>query len=212
MLEYDAEQVVYALGCRVHNADHGPQGFPGLFPPHPPSAVRGSLPTLEDLLVRCPYLLILAVLLACSGGEKLLFEDSPTVPDRPYRKLTLDFLLQSIDGNSLPITIDSVFCDDGTVAKERLSRVSFEPESTHSNPKKPDVLAVRADLNTHLCNGGSYTGITYHGTYLARQDSIIVSWPTVEVVKSGAWVGEGYMAFSAEVDVAGVKGMGTFRR
>lgn len=162
--------------------------------------------------MRCPYLLILAVLMGCTGGEEILFDDKPSAPNSPYRKLNLDFSIQSIDGNALPITIDSVFCDDGTVAKKRLTGVTFQPESTHSNPKKPDILAVRADLDTHLCNGGSYTGITYHGTYLARQDSLFVSWLGEEVVKSGAWVGEGYMAFLAEVDVAGVRGMGTFRR
>lgn len=189
-----------------------PRGFLGYSRRIPPPAVRGPIMTLEKLFVRCPYLLILAILLGCSGGEDILFEDSPAVSDQPYRKLTLDFELRSIDGDALPITVDSSLCDDGTVARERLTQVSFEPESTHNDPRKPDVLTVRAHLNTVLCTGVSHTGYKYYGTYLARQDSILVTWPGVEVVKSGAWVGEGFMGFLAEVDVAGLRGMGTFRR
>ena len=85
--------------------------------------------------MRCRYLLILAVQMGCSGGEKPLFEENPTNLDIPYR-----------------------------------------------------------------------------GTYVARQDSIFLNWPIVEVVKSGAWEGNEYMTFLADVDIAGIKGLGTFRR
>lgn len=160
----------------------------------------------------CRYLLLLAVLMGCSGGEELLFEDDPNNPDIPYKKLTLNYVLSSIDGYALPITVDSTFCDDGTVARDRLTRVSFEPEKTHSDPRKPDLLAVRTDISGRTCTGSGITVITYRGTYVAREDSIFLTWPNVEVVKSGVWEGNAYMTFQAEVDISGIKGLGTFRR